>query len=143
MGIDCSLTNLKAESVKRAKTSVQEGKSLIQQRQKMLKLADSSELGWKVVTEYQTNPLASDSDDERKIYKAEVGAERKNRKDQLKRLRTRKTSLRGTGRQLLSGTAMQPQSQAVGNPRPVTATATATSSGTRPENCWYCGTGGH
>ena len=38
---------------------------------------------------------------------------------------------------------MQPQSQAVGNPRPVTATATATSSGTRPGNCWYCGTGGH
>ena len=79
--IDCSLTNLNAESVERAKTSVQEGKSLIQQRQKMLKLADSSELAWKAVTEYQANPLASDSDDERKIYKAEVRAERKNRKD--------------------------------------------------------------
>ena len=94
--------------MERAKTSVQEGKSSIQQRQKMLKLADSSELGWKVETEYQANPLASDSDDERKIYKAEVRAERKNRKDQLKQLRTRKTSLRGTYRQLLSGPAMQP-----------------------------------
>ena len=86
--IDCSLNNLNAESVERAKKSVSEGKSLIQQRQKMLKLADSSELGWKVVSEYQANPLASDSEDERKMYKAEVRAERKVRKDQLKRSRS-------------------------------------------------------
>ena len=51
--IDCSLSNLNAESVERAKKNVAEGKSLIQQRQKMLKLADSSDLGWKVVSEYQ------------------------------------------------------------------------------------------
>ena len=63
---DCSLANLNAESVERAKKSVSEGKSLIQQRQKMLKLADSSELEWKVVSEYQANPLASDSEDEQK-----------------------------------------------------------------------------
>ena len=74
LDIDCSLSNLNAESIKMAKRNVAEGKSLIQQRQKqkMLKLADLSELGWKVVSEYQSNPLASDSDDERKIYKAEV-----------------------------------------------------------------------
>lgn len=59
--------------------------NLIQQRQKLLKLADSSELGWKVVKEYQSNPLASDSEDEKKMYKAELRAERKVRKDQMKR----------------------------------------------------------
>ena len=44
--IDCSLSSLNVESVERAKKSVAEGKSIIQQRQKMLKLADSSEIGW-------------------------------------------------------------------------------------------------
>ena len=63
---DCSLANLNAESVERAKKSISDGKSLIQQLQKMLKLADSSELGWKVVSEYQANPLASDLEDKRK-----------------------------------------------------------------------------
>ena len=71
--IDCSLANLNAESVERAKKSVSEGKSLIQQRQKMLKLADSSELGWKVVSEYQANPLASDSEDEQKSTRPKTG----------------------------------------------------------------------
>ena len=129
--IDCSLTNLNAESVERAQTSVQEGKSLIQQRQKM---------GWKVVSEYQADPLASDSDDERNKYKAEVRAERNARKGQLKRLRTRKLSFRG--KHVSSGQAIQPQSQVIGNPRPATANATATTSGGRPGNVWYCGSGG-
>ena len=35
--VDCSLSNLNAESVERAKKSVTEGKSIIQQRERMLK----------------------------------------------------------------------------------------------------------
>ena len=112
--IDCSLSNLNAESVERAKKNVAEGKSLIQQRQKELKLADSSELGWKVVSEYQSNPLASDSDDERKIYKAKVKAERKARKDQQKRFWLKRSSFRG--RQLSITQPMQSQSQAIDKP---------------------------
>jgi len=42
---------------------------LIRHRQKLLQLANSSELGWQVVTEYKTNSLASGSDDEKRIYK--------------------------------------------------------------------------
>ena len=131
--IDCSLANLNAESVERAKKSVSEGKSLIQQRQKMLKLADSSELGWKVVSEYQANPLASDSEDERKIYKAKDRAERKARKEQQKKLLARKQSFRA--RQYSTAQPIQPQSQAFG--KPATSTATATATGGRPGNCWW------
>ena len=135
--IDCSLSNLNAESVERAKKNVAEGKSLIQQRQKMLKLVDSSELGWKVVSEYQSNPLASNSDDERKIYKAEVRAERKARKDQQKRLRLKRSSFRG--RQSSITQPMQLQSQAIDKP----VYRTATTMGGRPGNCWHCGGHGH
>lgn len=50
----------------------------------MIRLADSSELGWRTVNEYQSNPLASDSEDEKRIYKAEARASRKARKDKKK-----------------------------------------------------------
>ena len=136
--IDCSLSSLNAESVERAKKSVAEGKSIIQQRQKKLKLAESSELGWKVVSEYQSNPLASDSEDERKIYKAEVRAERKARKDQQKRFRLKRSSLRG--RQFSSTQPMQSQSQVTGKPM---YHRTPTTMGGRPGNNWHFGGQGH
>ena len=109
----------------------------------MLKLADSSELGWKVVSEYQANPLASDSEDERKIYKAEVRAQRKARKNQLKRSRSRRGSFRE--RPFSSTQPMQPQLQAFGKPVSTYPgpTATATTAGGRAGNCWYCGGQGH
>ena len=46
-------------------------------RQKVIKLADQSELGWRLVAEYESNPVASDSDDEKRIFKAEARASRK------------------------------------------------------------------
>ena len=54
-------------------------------RQKQIKITDSSELGWKVVHEYESNPLASDSDDEKSLYKAETRAERIEKAERVKR----------------------------------------------------------
>jgi hypothetical protein len=39
----------------------------------MIKLADSSELGWKVVQEYESNPIADDSEDEKRMNFLESG----------------------------------------------------------------------
>ena len=50
---------------------------MIRLRQKSIRLADRSEFGWSVVTEYDADELAEDSDDEKKIEKAEKAAERK------------------------------------------------------------------
>jgi hypothetical protein len=50
---------------------------LMKNRQKLIKLADSSDAGWRVVDEYVSIPLAEDSDDEKKIYKAQTRAESK------------------------------------------------------------------
>ena len=49
---------------------------IIKHRQKLVMLADSSELGWRVVHEYETNPIVSDSEDEMRIFKAEARANR-------------------------------------------------------------------
>ena len=46
-------------------------------RQKIVKLTDTSEQGWKVVQEYEANPLAEDSDKEKNVYRAQLKAEHK------------------------------------------------------------------
>ena len=47
-----------------------EGKKLISQRQKLVRLADREEKGWKFVREYVKDKLVEDSDDEKQIRKA-------------------------------------------------------------------------
>ena len=49
----------------------------IQKRQKLIKLADKSEAGWLVVEEYEQEELAEDSDDEKRIRKAQAQALKK------------------------------------------------------------------
>jgi hypothetical protein len=42
-------------------------KDKIAKRNKLIKIADTSEGGWETVRQYQTNPIASDTDDETRI----------------------------------------------------------------------------
>ena len=58
---------------------VVEGRQLIKKRQKLLiiKLADRSKDGWLVVQEYESDELASNSEDEKKIRKAKLSPEKK------------------------------------------------------------------
>lgn len=64
-------------ALEKAKKSLQEGTSLLGERQKFIRLANRSEYGWELVNEYQSNELAENSDDEKKISKAEKAAEQK------------------------------------------------------------------
>lgn len=65
------------DGVESAKTSIAEGIEMVKNRQKVIKFGRSSQLGWKVVQEYQANPIADDSDDEKKMYRGQIRAERK------------------------------------------------------------------
>ena len=47
---------------------------MIKQRQKIIRLADESELGWKVVDEYMQSEIASDEEDQKKIHRAQARA---------------------------------------------------------------------
>ena len=60
---------------------------LLWQRHKMILLADSSELGWRLVNEYESNPIASDSEDEMKIYRAEARALKKAKAEKARKAR--------------------------------------------------------
>lgn len=66
-----------SEALKKATAAVKEGKGLVIQHQKHIKLADHSEHSWKVVQEYEMDDLANDSDDKKRIIKAEKAAEKK------------------------------------------------------------------
>ena len=47
---------------------------LSSKRQKNIRLADRSDAGWDLVTHYEADPIASDSDDEKRIKSAEKSA---------------------------------------------------------------------
>ena len=64
-------------AVEKAKKNLEQGLALLSECQKLIKLADRSEHGRGVVAEYTADELAEDSDDEKRIFKAEKAAERK------------------------------------------------------------------
>ena len=57
--------------------AISEGMELLSHRKKLIKLADRSEAGWAFVEEYIEDDLADNSDDERRIEKAEKAPEHK------------------------------------------------------------------
>ena len=71
------LDNNKADSVK---PILEEALKEVKKRNKLTKLADKSEAGWLAVDEYLADDLARDSDDDKKIRKAQARAMAKKKK---------------------------------------------------------------
>jgi hypothetical protein len=64
-------------SLDRALEALDQGMSVLVHRNKMVQFADSNPSGWAAVDEYERKVLASDSDDDKKMRKAESMACRK------------------------------------------------------------------
>ena len=75
--VQVDLEGTSSGAVEKAKKNLEQGLALLSERQKLIKLVDRSEHGWGVVAEYTADELAEDSDDEKRIFKAEKAAERK------------------------------------------------------------------
>ena len=71
-----SLASSKYEKAKRA---IEEGIELTEKRIKVIKLADRSEFGWSTVSEYLSDKLASNSEDEKRIFRSDRRAERRSK----------------------------------------------------------------
>jgi hypothetical protein len=72
-----------------AKELVNETVEKLRVRNKLIQIADSSEGGWGTVREYENNPLASDSDDESRIVRADSRAVRKKRSVQKSNVKSK------------------------------------------------------
>ena len=61
-------------ALKKAEEKLNKGTKALAERQKHIKVADRSEFGWATVNYYWDDPLASDSDDEKNLNRAEKEA---------------------------------------------------------------------
>ena len=68
---------LNANSTSKAKTAIEESIALVTKRMKVIEIADKSQYSWATVQEYLSDELASDSDDEKRLFRSERRAEKK------------------------------------------------------------------
>ena len=124
-----SSEDITEEKIQKCREHIAEGIDIVTHREKLVKLADSSESGWRVVQEYQANPLAEDSEDEKRISKAQNRADKKVKAEKEKRKETHRRYFARNGN--ASGSASKPYSRFHGD------------RGTKPGRCFGCGEKGH
>jgi len=73
-------TDATGKTIETLQEELRAGMRAITNRQKLIKIADRSEFSWAVVEAYESDNLASDSEDEKRLIKAERDAERKLKK---------------------------------------------------------------
>ena len=101
-----SLTSANVPENKNLTNLIVEGKELIRKRQKLIRIADKSADGWRVVDEYVSDELASGSEDEKRLKRAKDAANRKRRQARQARHGSEKrieTSPSSTDQQLFRG----------------------------------------
>ena len=116
----------KIYSSRRSKTSLEEDETLISERQKHILLADKSDYGCATVDKYIKHSLADDSDDEKRIFKAESRA-----RTFVNALKKKKKS---------SAPAESTMSSQL---RPIPALVPGFSPRPKPGTCFACGKPGH
>ncbi|XP_022797261.1 uncharacterized protein LOC111335582 [Stylophora pistillata] len=83
--LDDSAHFLAARDVEKAGEKVEELQKSLRHRQNIIKLARKSEAGWLAVKEYQTEELANDSEDEKRIEKSQERALKQKKQNAFKR----------------------------------------------------------
>ncbi|KAL5463210.1 hypothetical protein EMCRGX_G032089 [Ephydatia muelleri] len=129
-------------ALEKAKQSLKLGKDALSHRQKLIKLADRSDFGWAVVNEYEADALAVDSDDEKRLDRAERAAERranakKRKSEDAERVKKMEHEAQDRAKAAArwSGAGVVAGAGALGKP--------ALPRGSGPVVCYGCGEAGH
>lgn len=85
---------MESGAVNRPLEKLEEVKKNLKKRNKLIKIADKSQFGWATVKEYETDSVASNSEDEKKIKKAEKrAAEKQSSSKPVKKFRKESSTL--------------------------------------------------
>ena len=98
---------------------LQEGAKAIHTWQKLIHITDRLELGWQVVEAYESDELASDNEDAKRLEKAQKCMEQKDMKNKRKRIlmqRDSRSTYRWCGQSIAPGGVNQHSSQRNFNP---------------------------
>ena len=90
--LDQAVSAVDRNKLDKAKETLKSGIEILKNRQKLIVIADSEKLGWHVADGYETNELASDDEDEKRLWKSANRAERKAKEDQREKSRKRPRS---------------------------------------------------
>ena len=132
-----------ANALDKVKGSLQKGEDLLKERQKRILLADKSEYGWSTVQECKKSEIADDSDDEKKMFKAEARA-----KARLKQSASRSRTVASgfAARKDLVVQDSGPSCSGERNPlglKQIPTVEAQSRSRIRPGNCFQCCKPGH
>ncbi|XP_021354281.1 uncharacterized protein LOC110450839 [Mizuhopecten yessoensis] len=127
---------LKEKDGKEAMDMISKSIDILDHRQKLIKIADSSEFGWRTVSEYEKKELADNSEDEKRMVKAENRAQKKFKQQMMQR-RTRAQPRR------THPYAQAPEPEVKGNNVDGVRNKSGNGSARRPGICFSCGKPGH
>ena len=133
----------KKEAVQKAGALLDGGLKALETRQKHIEVADCSDFGWSTVEHYESHPLAEDSDDEKKLEKAEKEDERAANKHRRRRSgagNKRKCWPRPAGP---SSRQREPQPTQVAGPPPLLPQGPVRPCVPVLAPCFFCGQFGH
>lgn len=71
--------------MEKAKEALKEGTSLSRRRIKLIRIADKSEFSWETVNHYEADELASNSEDDKRVYRSERRAQKKHKEKKKKK----------------------------------------------------------
>ena len=105
-------SKMKNGNTREASKDIKKARKVLEKRLKLIRIADKSENGWLTVEQYLSDELASDSEDDKRIKKAEAAAtmkrkrmsEEKNRrqnKDRVENVTSQQQFFRGFKKQKL------------------------------------------
>ena len=129
-----------SQQLDKVHASLEKGEKLLSERQKHILLADKSDFGWSLIREYKRNDLAEDSDDEKKITRAEARA-RTQAKQNLLRNKSRFASNRREPSALTPVAAATPSQFFSNSARPIPTVQPRTQ--TKLGSCYACNKPGH
>lgn len=134
-------------AIEKAKETLKEGEKLLKERQKLIRIADRSEYGWATVSEYEEDELAEGSDDEKRLYRAEMRAGKKAKAGKAAKRKREQFPRRESW---AWKPRWQPQSSGASNavaPQPSSSSAVKFPGTGRPQSmlgpCFECGKLGH